>query len=87
MNLNASNGRRLGCWLERMVRRICPRLTMTRAESLAAMAGLQCKLNQQREETKQWRARCLKVEQLYIDNLHAMREAAREHDGLSWRVM
>lgn len=83
---NKSEKRASG-WLERVVRRMFPRLTMTRAESLWAMGRLQIKLNEQREETKRWKARCLKVEQLYADQFHAMRKAAEENEGLAWRTL
>jgi len=70
-----------------IVRFICPKLVMTRPESIEAIKHLNARLQEQREETAKWRTRCQSVEQTYARQLTAMREAAQEHEGLSWRCL
>jgi hypothetical protein len=54
---------------------------------LITLTELQRKLAEQRKETEQWRKRCLKVEDLYACQVRAMRTAAQDHEGLSWRIL
>lgn len=54
-----------------------------RAQTARALAD---KLTDSRKEAKEWRDRALAVEKIYCDQYAAMREAARNHDGLSWRI-
>ena len=77
--------RAFGGSLRRLVRWLMPDLTMTRPESLAAIANLQRRLNEERRETAKWRERCLKVEDLCAAQIRRMQEEAKEHPGLSWR--
>jgi hypothetical protein len=74
---------------------ICPRLRDL--ERQASVVFLKGKLKAQRiDYTRQlkalqadrnrWRTRCLRVEQLYADQVRQMRAAAAKHDGLSWRT-
>lgn len=54
-----------------------------RAKTARALADT---LLDARRDAKQWRDRALAVEKIYCDQYAAMREAARNHDGLSWRI-
>jgi hypothetical protein len=44
------------------------------------------KLTDSRKDAEGWRQRALGVEQIYRAQYAAMREAARDHEGLSWRL-
>lgn len=64
-----------------------PVTAKTRIKMLITLTELQRKLAEQRKETEQWRKRCLKVEDLYACQVRAMRTAAQDHEGLSWRIL
>jgi len=71
---------------QKILKRLFPSLTMTRKQSLNAIKSLQRKLNQEREETKYWKQRANKVEDLVSRHIRDYRQEAMEHDGLSYRV-
>ncbi len=54
-----------------------------RAQTARALAD---KLTESKNNAKEWRERALAVEKIYCDQYTTMREAARNHDGLSWRI-
>ena len=55
----------IGC-LSRLVKWLCPKLTMTRKESIDAIKSLQWKLNKSRKETEKWRKRDAWQLRIYI---------------------
>lgn len=85
--MKTSKSERTARCLDRLVRFLCPQLVLTRPESIAAIKNLNDALREQREETEKWRKRCVAVEKAYADQLRAMRDAAQEHEGLSWRCL
>lgn len=71
--------------LHRLIRFLFPDLTMTRPESIEAIARLQYKINAYRKEINFWRSRCVGVEDLYCDQIRRMKDATKNHTGLHWR--
>lgn len=78
--------------LHRLLRRLFPSLTMTRPEALTAIKELQRKLNEERERSKEWRARATSAEHVIVYRIpQALRGAVKEHDAkhetnLGWRI-
>lgn len=72
--------------VHRILRKLFPSLTMTREESLKAIASLQRQLNAERKQLARWQARCMRLEQVYENQFNYMKEVARDHSGLHWRI-